>query len=483
MKQSQLAERAQNFYRTSKFAEAEAACRSALQQNPRDVDAMYWLAMIASRFGRLDAAAQLLADASKLRPNSAIILTALGTALLNSNQLQSAKDAFERAIKLAPRDFDAHHNLAVVFERFGRLPDAADSFSAAVNISPNNAFAHLNLATILRDVGRLDDAIRHFERAIALDPNLGHAHMGLAWVLLLRGNFKRGWDEYEWRWRVPGAQMPKFPQPVWDGSALNGRTIMLHCEQGLGDSIQFSRYSRLLAGQGGQGGKVILYCPESLVSLLSTVPGAVRAVSKWAELGEFDVWLPLMSLPHRFGTTLETIPRETPYVSVDAITADRWRQRMAGDGAAGLKVGVCWAGNRANINDVNRSIPPQMLAPLLGVEGVTFYNLQLGNEAKPAGLIDHTATIRDFSDSAAFIQQLDLVISADTAVAHLAGAVGKPVWTLLPFAPDWRWLLDRDDSPWYPTMRLFRKAPLEAWPPLIERVRSELVNEVSRRRP
>jgi Flp pilus assembly protein TadD len=473
MKQSQLAQQAHDHYRAERFPQAEAACRTALLQNPRDADAMYWLAMIASRFSRPDAAAQLLADASTLRPDSPAIFSALGTALLNANQLRPAQTAFERAIALSPRDFDAHHNLAVVHERLARLPQAAECFRAAVNISPANAFAHLNLATILRDLGRLDESIHHFQRAIALDPSLAHAHMGLAWVMLLRGDFRNGWAEYEWRWRVPGASLPKFPQPVWDGSPLPGRTIMLHCEQGLGDSIQFSRYATLLAGHGA---KVILFCPAGLVPLLATVPGATRAVSQWAELGDFDVWLPLMSLPHRIGTTSESIPGPTPYISVDDARSARWRDRIAADNAPGLKVGLCWAGNRANINDVNRSIPPEMLAPLLAVSGITFYNLQLGNEPRPPGLIDHTPAIQDFADSAAFIHQLDLVISADTAVAHLAGAIGKPVWTLLPYAPDWRWLLDRDDSPWYPTMRLFRKAPLEPWPPLLERVRSALAN-------
>jgi hypothetical protein len=192
-------------------------------------------------------------------------------------------------------------------------------------------------------------------------------------------------------------------------------------------------------------------------------------------LPHFDVWSPLLSLPLRLRTTIETIPRAIPYVSTDAELAWRWRDRLAADGSKpSIKVGLCWAGNRANINDLNRSIPPEMLASLISIPGITFYNLQLGKEALPAGLIDHTWHIRDFADTAGFVANLDLVISADTAMAHLLGAMGKPVWTLLPYAPDWRWLLDRDDSPWYPTMRLFRKAPCEAWPPLIERVALEL---------
>ncbi len=432
---------------------------------------MFYLASIAERFGRPDAAAQLLAQAADLRPNSSPILNALGTNLLNTNQLPEAQSTYERALKLAPHDFDAHHNLAVVYERLGRLTQSAESFQRAVNIAPRHAFARLNLATILRDLGRLDDSISNFEQAIAIDPNLAHAHMGLAWVLLLRGNFARGWAEYEWRWRVPESPLPKFPQPLWDGSPLSGRTIMLHAEQGLGDSIQFSRYAKLLSDQGA---KVILYCPQSLQSLLATAPGIIRAASHQSALGEFDVWLPLLSLPNRFATTLDSIPAQTPYLAPPAALAEQWRNRIAADGTANFKIGICWAGNRANINDSNRSIPADMLAPLLQTTGALFYNLQLGNEPKPPGLIDHTPAIRDFADTAAFIQQLDLIISADTALAHLAGAVGRPIWTLLPYAPDWRWLLDRPDSPWYPTMRLFRKTPCQPWPPLIERVQSEL---------
>jgi len=445
-------------------------CRAALQQNPRDADALHLLALIAGRAGRPDVSAQLLAQASQIRPESGEIHSSLGTALLQLDRLPEAARAYETAITLTPSDFSAHHNLAVVHQRFGRTREAADSFRTAVKLAPHHALARLNLATVARDSGALEEADEQFRKAIEIDPNLADAHVGLAWLRLLRGDFARGWQGYEWRWRCPGFEWPKFPQPLWDGSNLNGRTIMLHAEQGLGDTIQFARFASLLAGQGA---RVILYCPRVLSSLLATVPGIAACASEQRMLPTFDVWCPLMSLPLKLRTTVETIPATVPYVSVDPALDATWAARVRAD-RPGYRVGLCWAGNRANMNDANRSVAPTALVPLTSVPGVTFHSLQVSNELAPAGLVDHTSHVRDFADSAALVAQLDLVITVDTAVAHLAGALGKPVWVMLPFAPDWRWMLDRPDSPWYPTMRLFRKGPCDPWPPMIETVAAEL---------
>jgi ADP-heptose:LPS heptosyltransferase len=244
---------------------------------------------------------------------------------------------------------------------------------------------------------------------------------------------------------------------------------MLHAEQGLGDSIQFIRYARLLARQGA---KVIVYCPQSLERLLATAPGVAEAIVDARKLGTFDCWCPMLSLALRFGTNLGTIPAEVPYLTADPALSAKWAEAMAGD-PPGLRVGLCWAGNRANYNDVNRSIPLEMLSPLGRVPGVVLHSLQVGADSSakaPPAMIDRTAQIKDFADTAALLSQLDLVISVDTAVAHLAGAMGKRVWLLVPFAPDWRWLLERPDSPWYTTMQIFRKRPMEPWPPLIAKV-------------
>ena len=458
-----------------RLPDAERICRGTLQANPSDADALYLLGLIGLRVNRPDGAAECLGRAVQIRPYSAPILCALGGAMLQLNRLEEAEAAYRQALKLAPTDFHAWHNLAVIDERRGRLLEAAAHFSQAAKLWPGNPLVHLNLGTILRDVGELDAARRHFEQAVQLQPDLADAHMGLAWLLLMQGDFSRGWAEYEWRWRCPGFQWPKYSPPLWDGTSLEAKTILLHAEQGLGDTIQFVRYAPLLAQRGAV---VAVLCPRSLHALVAAVGGVQRVVSDVTALPQFDCWCPLLSLPLRFGTTLETIPGKVPYVTPDAEKTDQWRERLRHD-PPGLRIGFCWAGNRTNMNDENRSIPPKMLEPLNGVANVVFYNLQVPADielanALPFRVIDHTSAITDFSDTAALISQLDLVISVDTAVAHLSGAMGKQVWTLLRFAPDFRWLLDRPDSPWYPTMRLFRKKPLEPWPSLIQEITAAL---------
>jgi len=294
--------------------------------------------------------------------------------------------------------------------------------------------------------------------------------MQTAWNHLLQGRFKEGWAEYEWRWRCAGAALPRFAQPIWDGSDPAGRRIMLHAEQGYGDTIQFIRYARLLDQRGA---RVVLYCQEAIRELMSSAPGVEEVVSEAAKLSAFDSWCPLLSLPHRFATNLETIPAGVPYLSADPRRASEWQERLKGD-PKGLRVGLCWAGSRTNPNHVRRSIPVDQLTGLGRVPGVAFYSLQVDwGGAAPISMVVHTALIRDFADTAALISQLDLVISVDTAAAHLAGALGKIVWTLIPLVPEWRWLMSRSDSPWYPTMRLFRKET-ESWADLVENVADEL---------
>jgi Tfp pilus assembly protein PilF len=460
-------------FHARRLPEAEAICRSLLTQNPRDAEALHLLGVIAGMVGKRDAAEGLLHQAAQLRPESGDILAALGTTLFQRDRLREAEQIYDRALQLNPDNFIARHNMAVIQQRVGNFPASAAHFTRATQLAPDHALARLNLGAVLRDLDRIDESIAHLEQALRIDPSMGHAHMQLAWNRLLHGEFDRGWQEYEWRWRCPGAKFPQFAQPLWDGTPLAGRTIMLHAEQGLGDSIQFVRYAALLARQGG---RVIVYCPQSLQTLLATAPGVAEAVGDARKLGAFDCWCPMLSLPLRFGTNLLTIPRDVPYLSADSALVAKWAQLLGGD-LPGLRIGLCWAGNRANYNDVNRSIPLELLAPLGRVSGSVFYSLQVGADAPakpPFAMIDRTSSIRDFADTAALVSQLDLVISVDTAVAHLAGALAKPVWLLVPFAPDWRWLLERPDSPWYPTMRIFRKRPMELWPEMIEKVAGTL---------
>jgi hypothetical protein len=325
-------------------------------------------------------------------------------------------------------------------------------------------------------VAEAEDACR---RALLLAPDFAAAHWNLALNLLLQGRYTEGWQEYEWRWRKPDFTSPcrHTDVPLWDGSPLQGRTIVLHAEQGFGDAIQFVRYAPLVARRGGA---VVVECHPQLVQLMKTVEGVQAVVPFGAPLPPFSCQAPLLSLPRIFGTTLHTIPSRCPYLFASSEYRDKWTALIYAQSAS-LRIGLVWAGK--SYPDPLRSCRLADLAPLAVTDKVIFYSLQLGaglehSVSPPTGmrLIDLTAQIHDFADTAALIEQLDLVISIDTAVAHLAGALGKPIFTLLPFAPDWRWMLERSDSLWYPTMRVFRQGHQGDWGPVVTRVHSAFDN-------
>ena len=303
----------------------------------------------------------------------------------------------------------------------------------------------------------------------------------------MQGDFPEGWMEYEWRWKCKDfpSQRQSFGQPQWGGDSLQGRTLLLHAEQGLGDAVQFIRYLPLAAQRGG---RIILGCRPELQRLLQTAAPDLQVLAGGQFLPPFDVHCPLLGLPRLFATDLTNIPRNVPYLHADSADAAIWRDRLA-DPSSSLKVGLVWAGSPANKNDRNRSLKLASLAPLANVPGVRFLSLQKGAAATEAKtppeameLIDVADELKDFADTAALIAVLDLVIAVDTAVVHLAGAMGKPVWVLLPFVPDWRWMLERTDSPWYPTMRLFRQTQLAEWEPVIAEVRARLHEFVQSRK-
>jgi hypothetical protein len=297
-------------------------------------------------------------------------------------------------------------------------------------------------------------------------------------ALLLKGDFKNGWKEYEWRWEAKCFISKKFhfSKPFWDGGDITGRTILLHAEQGLGDTIQFVRYVSLVERMGA---KVITACQKELKSLLVKSKLFGTVVSFQDPIPEFDIHCPLMSLPFTLLTSIETIPAEIPYITADSELISRWRERIQPDHS--FKIGVVWSGNPKYKKNRVRSCSLETFSPLAEHNEITFYSLQKGDAAEQAKnpsnnmkLVDLTDEINDFSDTAAFIEHLDFIITVDTAVAHLAGAMGKPVWTLLPFVPDWRWMLDREDSPWYPTMKLFRQTSPGDWDSVIMRIKEEL---------
>lgn len=462
-----------------------AACRQALALRPQYPEAFCLLGALFRNTGRLDEAIAAFHHALALQPNLPETHNNLGNTLRDAGRLDEAGAAYRQALTLRPNFPEAYNNLGILLKDRAQLAEAIAACRQALALQPAYAEAHNNLGVTLQEAGRFDEAIDAYRQAIGLKPNYADAHYSLALLLLQQGDFAAGWKEYEWRRRDENVPIPRLTlaQPQWDGSAIAHRTILLHHEQGFGDTLQFVRYVPLVVERGA---KVFIGCAPELRRLLEGTPGVTRWLDWNEPLPPFDVHCPLMSLPLTFGTTLQSIPRSVPYVYPDAAMVEGWRKDLARD-TNRFKVGLVWAGNPAHHNDLNRSLPLASLAPLAQVSGVSFYSLQKGAAGQQAKdpppslrIIDHTSALNDFADTAALISNLDLVIAVDTAVAHLAGALGKPVWTMLPFMPDWRWMLDREDSPWYPTMRLFRQLSIGDWASVIRQVTTALHDLVQR---
>jgi len=455
--------------------EAIAAFRQAIALNPNLPEAHNNLGNALKDKEQFDEAIAAYRQAISLSPNFPEAHNNLGVALKDKGQLDEAIAACRRAIALRPNYAEAHYNLGNALKEKGQPDEAIAAYRRAIALNPKLPEAHSNLGNALKDKGQLDEATIAYRQATALGPNLPEGHHNLSLSLLARGEFQQGWEEYEWRWKCKDFPSParNFVQPQWDGCPLEDRTVLLHTEQGLGDAIQFIRYLPLVAQRGG---RIILECQAELQRLFQTIAGSCQIVARGQPLPAFDLHCPLQSLPRVFGTNLANIPNIVPYLHADAEDARRWQHRLASH-SPNVRVGLAWAGSPTHKNDRNRSIKLARLAPLGQAPGVRFFSLQKGEaaaEAKtpPPGmeLVDWTEELKDFADTAALIDNLDLVIAVDTAVVHLAGAMGKLVWTLLPFVADWRWLLERQDSPWYPTMRLFRQPRIGDWDSVVTRV-------------
>ena len=398
----------------------------------------------------------------------------IGACLHDLGRFEEAVLAYGEAITLDPRFAPAFNNRGNTYLALGCYEASARDYLRALELMPERAEIYPALATSLQALGRLEDAKLCCEKALLLNPNLAEAHWNLALVLLLQGDFERGWREFEWRWRKKGftSWQRTFDRPLWDGSPLSGRTILLHAEQGFGDALQFARYLPLVAARGGV---VVVECHKELVTLFARIEGVGEALPFGSALPPFELHAPFMTLPLLFGTTLDTVPGQTPYLVADPVRAGIWQRRM--EKCRGFKVGLVWAGNAAQKKDRERSLPFPELAPLWSVPA-HFFSLQLGEanrafaESPAANRHDLTPHIRDFDDTAAFISQLDLVVCVCTAVAHLAAALGKPVFLVAAWAADWRWLLEREDSPWYPSLRIFRQREPGGWAEPVARVAS-----------
>ncbi|QXE86212.1 tetratricopeptide repeat protein [Geomonas nitrogeniifigens] len=409
---------------------------------------------------------------------AADVLINLGALLDETGRHEEALEEYRRALSLRDGDPMALNNMGSSLFKLGRFAEAADLFRLALQKAPDAPEPAIALGGALQRAGDVQGAIACFRDLVRRRPDCADAHWNLALALIMSGEFREGWAEYQWRWKRDAFTSPLrgFHAPAWDGAPLDGRRILVHGEQGLGDTIQFARYLPMVAQQGGV---VIAECQSAaLVPLLRGMPGVAEVCVMGEPLPPFDLEVPLLSLPHLFDTTIDTVPNRVPYLAPPPGRLVLWQAKLSRD--AGFKVGLVWAGKA--VPDPFRSCSLAALAPLFGIPGASLYSLQVGEGAARPGecpnLIDLTHSIRDFGDTAALVAQLDLVISIDTSVAHLAGALGKPVWLLLPMAGDYRWLCGRDDSPWYPTMRLLRQQRQGEWGEVVERLRALLSDAV-----
>jgi FKBP-type peptidyl-prolyl cis-trans isomerase 2/predicted TPR repeat methyltransferase len=403
----------------------------------------------------------------------------MAVAYQKNGMVQESAECYQKVIEIAPNHEKAYVNLGISLKETGQYEEAAKYFEKALEIRPDYDIAYYNLGNISYFTGRFGEARRLYEKAVSVNPGYAEAHWNIALIDLLYGNYKDGWKGYEWRWKLESSiRRLDTSHSLWDGSDVKGKTILVSAEQGFGDTIQFVRYIPLIEEKGAQ---VILECQQELIPLLQNMKAIQKIVQDNSPLPEFDNYCPLLSLPGIFDTTLENIPAIVPYITVDPLHVKKWGEKLRGTQSV-MKIGIAWAGNPELAKPYyNRSCSLESFSLLRQFDDINFYSLQKGEPAydaqlSPEGLkiITYADEIHDFSDTAALIENLDLIISIDTSVAHLAGALGKPVWTLLPFIPDWRWLLNREDSPWYPTMRLFRQQAPGDWDSVIERVRDEL---------
>jgi tetratricopeptide (TPR) repeat protein len=490
-----LLEQAQTLRLEGEFEAARQACQEILREAPDDAKALAMMAAIAADQGQFDAGLQWARRALAADGDCIPAHFALGRLYEGAERYRDAEACYRRVVALDPRHAKAHTNVGCMLHIQGRIDEAVACYRKALELEPgqpealrNYALAAGNpaqlreamegferhLATHPRDaqaqaqlahlyvrVGRPEQALAAYEQAIALEPEQAEFHFGRSQVLLLLGRYAEGWREYEWRWRMERFNriMFRFPQPRWDGRKLE--TLLVHGEPGFGDMFQFVRYVTLAAERCA---RVVVECHPALAALIADVAGVSQVVREGEPLPAFDAHIPLIALPGLFDAPTDAITWRGPYIEADPQRVQQWAGLVAAAGARKRKVGLVWTGDPSNAGNRERSVTLEQLAGLASVPDVTFFSLQKGGQPVPAGAVpqgmdfrDLTGGIRDFSDTAALLTQLDLVITVDTGVAHLAGAMGRPTWVLLPFSAPWRYHAGRRDNPWYPGMQLFRQ--------------------------
>ena len=486
------ANRADALFKLKRFEEALASADRALLYRPHYPEAFCNRGNALHELKRFDEALASYDDGIALRPEYSAAHCNRGNSLHEQYRYDEALASHDRALALQSDFVEAHSNRGNVLQELRRFTEALASYDRAIALRPDFAEAYMNRGNALVELQRFPEALADFDRAVALRPDFAEAHFSAALCRLLNGDLPRGFEQYEWRWQTDQLrrEKPDFPQPPWDGTnSVAGKTLLVHAEQGFGDTIQFCRYVPLLVAHGA---RMILEVQNPLCELMHTLAGDAQIVARGDPLPDFDMHCPLLSLPLALGTQLESIPAATPYLFAQEAKSAAWRSRM--DARERFRVGLVWAGDprkrlpNAHRIDRQRSIAFEQLAPLIAATECEFYSLQKGEYASAQlrnsplrqRIIDWTRDLNDFSDTAALIDNLDLVIAVDTSVAHLAGAMGKPLWLLNRHNTCWRWLLAREDSPWYPTMRIFRQPAMGDWDGMLERLRGELV-EVARR--
>ena len=461
-----------------RLEDAVASYDRAIALSPEFFGARYCRALALAELGRFEDALASLEKALTIAPGNADAWTHCGNVLFALKRHEEALACYDKALAIRPHHAKTHNDRGVALAELGRLKAALESYDKAISLKPDPAEALNNRGLALVELGCIDEAIESYLAATAIKTDFAEAHFDEALCRLLVGDLPRGWEKYEWRWKRKDRRwkIRDFPQPKWLGDAdVRGETVLLHTEQGLGDTIQFCRYAPLVADRGAD---VVVVVQPALRSLLESLPGRVRVLADSDALPAFDLHCPLPSLPLAFRTTLESIPARIPYLTPAKERVEAWRARLGRKES--LRIGLVWSGHRLHKRDRHRSVPLGHLA-ILARAGYELFSLQKDIRDSDQGAFDSIGIIRhfggelaDFGDTAALASLMDVVISVDTAVAHLAGAIGKRVWIILPYAPDWRWLLEREDNPWYPTARLFRQTRAGDWSSVVARVLEEL---------
>jgi Tfp pilus assembly protein PilF len=446
------------------------------------------LATEHEQHGRLDAAESLLRTVLAEAPEHHPALHLFAIVAFKKERMEEAVQLMERTIALAPMQSLYHRNICEVYRVLGRYDEALGAGRRAAALTPDDVHCYHNLGVLHYHRLELDEAIACGERAAMLDPNFPGAHFGIAEASLLRGDFARGWQAYEWRMKLASAPplLPRTDKPQWDGTPITDGTLLLVADQGYGDVIQFSRYVSWAAERCPD---IALACSVELHPFVRQLPGIRMVFDHWERAPGFAAYCPLSGLPRLAGTRLETIPAAIPYAQADPAKVAYWRERLSGLAPPHhYRIGIIWAGRPTHHNDRNRSTALSTFGPLADLPGVALISLQKGPAQAQIGsywgrapLFNLGPELRDFGDTLAVLECLDRLVTVDTSVGHLAGAMGKEAWIMLPYAPDWRWLLDRSDSPWYPTLRLFRQGPDRSWQPVMARIADEIGTAVRAR--